>query len=181
MFLNLIRALAGLAALLVISAPAWAEKADASKPIEITADRGTLDQPRGLTVWHGNVIVNQGTLHATADEVTVTRDAQGRQTLQATGAPSTFRQRTDKGEVINGNAQRVDYTSADNTVVLTGNAHIQRGQDSVTGAKIVYNTQTEVYQVLGGGAAQGPNKGRVTVIIQPQNTAPAGNGKAGTP
>ncbi|AXK38237.1 lipopolysaccharide transport periplasmic protein LptA [Crenobacter cavernae] len=149
--------------------PAWAEKADQKKPIEISADAGTLDQLKGVTVWQGNVIVIQGTLKATADQLTVTRDAQGRQTLQGIGRPATFRQKLEaRPEYVEGQGSRVDYTSASNQVVLTGNARVKRGADVVTGGVITYNTETEVYQVS-GGSVQGPNKGRVTVILQPKD------------
>ncbi|RXZ45636.1 lipopolysaccharide transport periplasmic protein LptA [Crenobacter cavernae] len=149
--------------------PAWAEKADQKKPIEISADAGTLDQLKGVTVWQGNVIVIQGTLRATADQLTVTRDAQGRQTLQGIGRPATFRQKLEaRPEYVEGQGSRVDYTSASNQVVLTGNARVKRGADVVTGGVITYNTETEVYQVS-GGSVQGPNKGRVTVILQPKD------------
>lgn len=169
-----------LCALCIAVAPAWAEKADAKKPIEIAADNGTLDQLKGITVWRGNVIVNQGTLHATADEVTVTRDAENRQTLHAVGKLATFRQKMDNSpEYVDGAARQIDYTSAADLVVLTGSARIKRGQDVVQGEKITYNTDTEVYQVV-GGSAQGPNKGRVTVVIQPRDaSAPSGQNKTG--
>ena len=178
--MSLKRKLIGLLALVLCSLPAWAEKADAQKPIEITADNGTLDQLKGVTVWRGNVIVNQGTLHATADEVTVTRDSEGHQTLHGVGSLATFRQKLDakpgdtKSTYVDGVAKVVDYTSTTNMVVLTGQARVKRGDDVVNGEKIIYNTQTEIYQVV-GGAAQGPNKGRVTVVIQPRDESSPNN------
>lgn len=179
--MNLKHKIAGLFVLALVAAvPAWAEKADSSKPIAISADNGMLDQLKGINVWRGNVVVDQGTLHATADEATVTRDAENRQTLHAVGKPATFRQKLDnKPEYVEGQALQIDYTSAAKLVVLTGNARIKRGLDLVTGQKITYNTETEVYQVM-GGAAQGPNKGRVTVILQPQqekSSSPKAGGK----
>ncbi|BAK78088.1 lipopolysaccharide transport periplasmic protein LptA [Pseudogulbenkiania sp. NH8B] len=149
---------------------ALAEKADQSKPIEINANSGTLDQLKGHTVWEGNVVVTQGTLRVNADRVVVTRDDKGNQTVQATGKVVTFRQKMDgKDEYIEGQASRLDYTGITNTAVLTGNARVKRGEDLVIGDVITYNTQSQTYQVK-GGAATGPNKGRITVILQPQTT-----------
>lgn len=170
MFLKLM----GLITLTLCSLPVWAEKTDAQKPIEISADRGTLDQAKGVTVWRGNVIMNQGTLHATADEVTVTQDAQGHQTLHGVGSLATFRQKLDAKPgntgptYVDGVARVVDYTSSTNTVVLTGSARVTRGKDVVNGDKIIYNTQTEIYNVVSTGEPGSPTKGRVTVIIQPK-------------
>lgn len=151
----------------VLSLSAYAEKADREKPIEIAADTGMLDQLKGITIWRGNVIVIQGTLKVEADEVTVTRDGQGNQTLVAFGKPVKFRQKMDdKNEYIEGEGNRVDYTTINNLAILTGNARVKRGGDLVVGNVITYNTSTEVYEVK-GGTATGPNKGRVTVILQP--------------
>jgi len=153
---------------LVLSAPVMAEKADSEKPIELSADRGSLDQKKGVTVWEGNVVVVQGTLNLKAQRVTVTRDAQGNQQLQAQGSPVTFRQKVDgSNEYVEGSASNVNYNTAANLATLTGNARVKRGQDSVSGAVIVYNTATETYQASGGSTASG-NSGRVTVILQPK-------------
>lgn len=154
----------------LLSPAAWAEKADSSKPIELSADRGTLDQNSGVTTWDGNVIVNQGTLQLKADHVVVTRNSAGEQVLLATGKPATFRQKVEgKNEYINGRGNRIDYDSKSGVAVLTGNALVTRGQDSVAGAVITYNTQTELYQVSGSNPkVTGDGKGRVTVILQPK-------------
>ena len=50
---------------------------------------------------------------------------------------------------------------------LIGNAKVQRGGDMAQGEAISYNTQTEIYTVLGGNAVGNKNGRRVTVIIQP--------------
>ncbi|RQW24588.1 lipopolysaccharide transport periplasmic protein LptA [Rhodobacteraceae bacterium CH30] len=149
---------------------AHAEIADSSKPIELSADRGTLDQNNGVTVWDGSVVVNQGTLQLKADHVVVTRNANGQQTLLATGKPATFRQKVEgKNEYIDGKGNRIDYDSQSGIAVLTGNAFVKRGQDSVAGNVITYNTQTELYQVSGSNPqTTGAAKGRVTVILQPK-------------
>jgi len=162
--------LALLLGLSCIAANVHAEKADSSKPIELSADRGSLDQKQGINILEGNVVATQGTLSMRADKTIVTRDAQGNQTLQAFGNPATFRQKVEgKNEYIEGQASRVDYTSASNLVILTGKARVKRGQDLVTGEQITYNTVSEVYQVMGSNpTVSGAPKGRVTVIIQPK-------------
>lgn len=152
-----------------ITPAALAEKADSSKPIEVNADSAALDQKQGINVFEGNVIVNQGTLSLRADKTVATRDAGGRQKLVATGSPVQFRQKLDgQREYVDGRAARVDYDSASNTVVLTGKAVVTRGKDMVSGDVISYNTVTEVYQVKGQGASSTAPKGRVTIILQPQ-------------
>ncbi|WP_028537024.1 lipopolysaccharide transport periplasmic protein LptA [Paludibacterium yongneupense] len=168
-------------ALGLISSLAHADKADREKPIQITANTGSMDQLRGITVWEGDVVVVQGTLIVHADKVTVTKDAQGNQTLISTGRVVTFRQRADgkssdgKEQWIDGQANRVDYTSINHTAILTGNARVKKGEDLVIGDVIIYNTETQIYQSR-GGAPNTANKGRVTAILQPQKSASDSSG-----
>lgn len=159
-----------LALLLSATAPAvLAEKADSSKPIEVNADSAALDQKQGVNVFEGNVIITQGTLSLRAEKTVATRDAAGRQKLVATGNLVQFRQKLDgQSEYVDGRATRVDYDSSSNTVILTGKAVVTRGKDMVSGEIISYNTVTEVYQVKGQGAGSTAPKGRVTIILQPQ-------------
>jgi lipopolysaccharide export system protein LptA len=146
---------------------ALAEKADSSKPIEVNADSASLDQKQGVNVFEGNVVITQGTLNMRAQKTITTQDASGRQQLLATGSPVYFRQKLDgKNEYVDGHASRVDYDSANNTVVLTGKAQVKRGKDIVNGEQITYNTVTEIYQVKGQGGSN--TAGRVTIILQPQ-------------
>ena len=163
--------LISLTSLLIAATPAMAEKADSSKPIELSADRGSLDQNKGVTVWEGNVELKQGTLNLNAQRVTVTQDANGQQVMQAQGSPVTFRQKIDgSSEFVEGNAANVVYNTSASLATLTGNARIKRGQDIVSGAQIIYNTETQIYQAVGRtpGATSG---GRVTVILQPKPQA----------
>ncbi|TDR81605.1 lipopolysaccharide transport periplasmic protein LptA [Paludibacterium purpuratum] len=168
---------------LALTAPlAHAEKADADKPIQISADRASLDQLKGITQWDGAVVVIQGTLLMHSDHLTVTRDAQGNQTMVATGKLVTFRQKADdtpekKNVWIDGQANRIDYSTVNHTAVLTTNARVKKDTDLLIGDVIVYNTETQIYQSQGGGTNTA-NKGRVTAIIQPQKkNASNGAGK----
>jgi len=144
---------------------AQAEKADRDKPIEISADRGNLDQLKGITIWEGNVVIVQGTLKLNADKAIVTQDKQGNQTMQATGRIVTFRQKLDdKNEWVEGQSSQLDYNTVTHIAILTGNARVKRGNDLVIGNVITYNTETQLYEVSSGSG----NGGRVTAIIQPK-------------
>lgn len=153
---------AALAALL-LSAPAWALESDRNQPIEIEADHGSLDQGNQSTVFSGNVHIRQGSMYIKAARVEVNKDAAGNQSMKASGKPVTFGQQLEKQGMVKGQANEVRYNSQSGIVTLSGNAKVERGSDMARGHTIVYNTRTEVYTVSGGG------KGRVSVVIQPQN------------
>ena len=156
------------------AASALAEQGDRDKPIQIEADRASLDQLKGLTVYEGNVVVTQGTILLRAAQVTVTQGKNGGGDVAvARGNPATFRQKIDgKDEWMDAQGQRIEYDSGKNLVKLFDNARVKRGQDIVIGSTLVYNTKDETFAANGGtgqGAATNKNAGRVTVILQPKN------------
>lgn len=158
-------------ALMLAAAPVYALESDRSKPIEIEADQGTLDQKNQSTTFKGNVIITQGTIYIRGASVTVSRDQKGNQFMRAGGSPVKFGQTLDKGGKVDGEASNVEYASDTGVVRLTGNAKVTRGGDRAEGDTIVYNTRTEIYTVTGSKAADGRSGGkagkRVTVVIQP--------------
>lgn len=156
------------AALALGSLNAHALESDRQQPISIDADQGSLDQKNQVTVFTGNVIITQGTLNMRANTVRVVQDQNGNQTMNAQGSPVYFRQELDNNKgIAEGWGDRAEYVSANHTVKLVGNAKVRRGGDVATGNAISYNTQTEVYTVLGGNATGSKNNPRVHIVIQP--------------
>ncbi|MEO6147565.1 MAG: lipopolysaccharide transport periplasmic protein LptA [Sulfuriferula sp.] len=162
--------------LLLTGAPALAEKADRSKPVNIEADSVTVDDLRKVSVYLGNVVLVQGTMVLHADKITVHQDAQGFNSATAYGNPVTFRQKRDgTDEYIDGFADRMQYDGKPGTLQLYDHAHLKRGADELRGDYISYNANTEFFEVNTGnnntGAASG-RKGRVSAIIQPKPAKP---------
>ena len=150
----------------------WALDSDRQQPMDIEADQGSLDQKNQVTVFTGNVIVRQGTIYMRADSARVTQDKNTKaQTMVAYGKPAYFRQELDDNKgLAEGWGDRADYDSAKNLVKLIGNAKVRRGGDVAQGEAISYNTQTEVYTVLGSAATGKKGSKRAHVVIQPSTT-----------
>ena len=155
-----------------IALPAFAEKADKDKPIEIEADTVTVNDAKKISVYTGNVIVTQGTLIIHADKLVVREDVEGFQHSSSYGNPTTFKQKREGlEENVEGWADRIEYDSLADKVQFFTHAAMRRGQDDVAGDYISYNATTEFYQVIGGGAKVAtPNNpaGRVRAVIQPK-------------
>jgi len=168
--------LAGLLAL--AGAPAWAERADRDKPVNLEADRVDLDDARKEAVFEGNVTLTQGTLMIKGDKIIVKQDADGFQYGIAYGKLAHFRQKREGfDEYIEGFAERLEYDGKADKVQMFTNARIQRGGDEVRGDYISYNAVTEFFQVIGGGrtaASPGNPQGRVRAVIQPKPKEPNG-------
>jgi lipopolysaccharide export system protein LptA len=180
----LVRALVTAALMLVGAArpeTAMADKSDRDKPVNIEADRLTMDDAKKESVFEGNVTVSQGTLTLKADKVIVRQDAGGFNYAFAFGKPAYFKQKREGyDEYIEGNADRLEYDGKANKMQMFTNAEIHKGNDEVKGDYVSYDSVTEFYQVIGDPSAKtvlNP-KGRVHATIQPpKKTAdkPGGN------
>src|ERR1700674_4788379 len=74
---------------------ALADKSDRDKPVNIEADRVTIDDKKKQSVFEGNVTMSQGTLMLKADKVVVTQDAGGFNFAVAYGKPAYFKQKRE--------------------------------------------------------------------------------------
>jgi lipopolysaccharide export system protein LptA len=162
--------------ILFISIAAHAERADREKPVNLDADKITVDDARKTHIFEGNVVLIQGTMVIKADKLVVTQDASGFQTGVATGGAdglSHFRQKREgRDEYIDGEAERiVTDAKADKTEFFV-RAKMRSGLDEVRGQYISYDGKTENYVVStgpGGTVAQGGKSERVHAVIQPKN------------
>jgi lipopolysaccharide export system protein LptA len=159
--------------LILLAAPAFAEKADKEKPIEIEADTVTVNDAKKVSVYTGNVIVTQGTLLIKADKLVVREDESGFQHSSSYGNPTTFKQKREgKDEFMEGAAQRIEYDGRMDKVQLYTKAWVKKGEDIVHGDYIMYDANAEYSEVIGGGpksATPATPSGRVKAIIQPKN------------
>lgn len=161
---------------LLVSGTVHAERADREKPVNLDADKITVDDARKVHIFEGNVQLTQGTIIIKADKIVVTQDASGFQVGVATGGPgglAHFRQKREGvDEYIDGEAERIENDSKADKTELFSHAKMRSGQDEVRGEYISYDGKTENYVVTngpGGTVAQGAKAGRVHAVIQPKN------------
>lgn len=162
--------------------PAQADKSDRLQPLSFAADAARVDEVRRLNILSGNVEITKGTMVVRADRVEVRQNADGTQTATALGGPggrAFFRQKREGvDEAIEGEADKVVYEGADDTVHFTGRAVMRRLKaitttDEVSGQAIVYDNKTSVFQVVGTGGGTSTSKGRVRGVITPRATGGA--------
>lgn len=162
------------------ASPAFAEKADRLKKMEITADQpGKVDIKKKVVTFNGNVVVTQGTMSIRADSIEVREDADGYQSGVAIGGPgglSRFRQKRDgTNEWMEGEARRIEFSGRGNQLRLVDDASARslngtEVANQASGALIVYDNAYETFMVSGGAKAVTADnpKGRVTVEIAPR-------------
>jgi lipopolysaccharide export system protein LptA len=169
-------AIAGIAGVMFASNVARAEKADRDKPVNIEADRVTVDDVKKVQVFEGNVQLVKGTLIIRAERIVVTQDDDGYQRGVATGTASVlphFRQKREGlDEYIDGEGERIDHDAKMEKTEFFNRAWVKSGLDEVRGQFISYDAKTENYFVTSGpnGTRAQPGSGeRVRAVIQPKN------------
>ncbi len=167
-----------LLALLFCCLSAHAERADRGKPVNLEADRVTLDDAKQTASFEGNVVLTQGTLVIRGDRMVVLQDADGFKYGTAYGNLSSFRQKREGyDEYIEGHAERIEYDSKAEKVQMFNHAYLKKSNEEVRGNYISYDATTEFFRVTGGGktaATAGNPEGRVRAVIQPKsNDKPA--------
>jgi lipopolysaccharide export system protein LptA len=149
-----------------------AESADRDKPVNLEADRVTIDDARQVAVFEGNVVLTQGTLQLRGNRMEVRQDKDGFKQGTTWGNPASFRQKREgHDEYIEGWAERIEYDSRGEVMEMFNRAFLKRGQDEVRGNYISYDARSEFFQVTGGPKTAAPDGtgGRVRAIIQPKS------------
>lgn len=190
---TILRPLSAFCLALLLAAPAAAERADRTKPLNVAADRqGTFDLLKQVIVFSGNVIITKGSIVIKADRVEVRESPEGYYTAVALGSkaePATFRQKRDGvDEFIDGQADRLEYDEKADTVRFVNNAIVRRLRgasigDEIVGSLITYDNTTEVFSVSGGSPATtaGSPGGRVRAVLTPREGTPAAAAAASQP
>ena len=150
---------AGLA--LAGAAPAAALSTDSGEPIVIEADRAERDDVRRVTIYRGNVVIDQGSLRITGDTVTIHFDARDDVAkIVSVGAPAHFRQLPD-GDTVHRKAwaKRIEYFNRQDLIVLLGDARYAKGGDRVQAERLVYDSLNARFKALAAVAADPPEGG----------------------
>jgi lipopolysaccharide export system protein LptA len=140
-----------LLALVALTAPlAHAERADRSKPVNIAADRVTVDDKNKIHIFEGKVVLTQGTLTIRSDKLVVSQDAEGYQRGVATGGEgglARFRQKREgKNEWVEGEGERIEHDARSELSQFFQRAKVRSGADEVRGQYIQFNGLSETYR-----------------------------------
>jgi lipopolysaccharide export system protein LptA len=133
---------AGLA--LLAAAPAHAQIGQKDAPVEITSDQAEALQNEGRGVYTGNVVATQGDARITTDRLTVvcTKAPAG----ETSPSCDELEQLVAEGNVfytapdVRIRGDRAQYDFPTDTITITGDVILSRGQDGVVkGTRVVYS------------------------------------------
>jgi lipopolysaccharide export system protein LptA len=145
---------------------------DSSQPMNIEADRATLNEETGNSVYEGNVYVQQGTLVLQGSKMTVQLDDNAIDTLVLTGDPATYRQRPDgKESDRHAEAGRIEFYAKEDRVILLENARVwQSGDNELRSDRIVFDLKSNT---VNAGSNKPGDRVRITLPGSKQNKPPA--------
>jgi lipopolysaccharide export system protein LptA len=169
----------------LLSSFALADRVDRDKPVNLEADKVSVDDAKKVLVFEGNVQLTQGTMSIRAQRLVVTQDASGFQRGVAYGPKgglAHFKQKREgRDDFIEGEAERIEHDARTEKTEFFNRARVKSGGDEVIGNFIAFDGLSERYLVTGSsaGGTTGSSDGRVRATIQPkQDTKPKQSGPA---
>ena len=166
-----------LGALALLPALALAKKSDRDQPMNYdTKYTEAFNAPNTISTLKGAVKVVQGTMVLTGDLAKIYLDAdQQIARVVVTGNPAHIQQLDENNNLVQGDAQTLDYDNINGIAVLTTNAVVrQQGRGEFHGDKLTYNTNTSL--ITGEAGGEGLVHG--VILPKPKPGAPAAPGAA---
>lgn len=153
-----------LLALASITAAVSAE--EPAPPITIEADQAVLKEKHGMSIYRGNVVLKQGNMQFSADEIKVESKDGKLDTMTATGNPVNFTQQQKDKKAITAQAQSIQYFASSQMIVLTEKANLTQGNSQFTGNRIEYRVKTDT--VFAGSNTGTPTRVKITINQDPK-------------
>ena len=136
---------------------------DKDKPIFLESDSAKWDENSQKSTYRGNVVVTQGTMLLTGDLLVVTSKNNEINNMIITGEKSTYKQKTQSGKIVNGEAYEIQYFVENSKIIFLNDAVLTQSKNVVKSNKIIYLTNTE--NIIAGDKK---GKSRVKMTIEPK-------------
>jgi len=166
------------ACLLLLSSPLLALESDRQQPLEVNANStdGTLGD--GVTTLRGNVEIQQGSLHITADEAEVNKIDGRVSSVTFRGQPAFLEQEIEEQGLVQATANTIDYQVASGLVTLEGSADVKHPQYQISGELLTYDLNLQHFE----GSSDKNGNGRIHILLDPEvinDSTKIKNGKNG--
>jgi lipopolysaccharide export system protein LptA len=147
-------------------------ESDREQPIKIQADAAIVDETNGSSVYKGNVIITQGTLEVTANEVEIfTAASEVIQIIAKTDKGSEvlahYQQQINEAmEMVVADAKKITYLIDEERLHLSGDARLQKVEDVFTGQLLSYDIKGGIVNLNSLGGSD-----RVNMTISPKGSS----------
>ncbi len=145
------------------SPPSLALEGDSEQPIRIVAEEALRDERTGLTVYRGNVQMDQGTIRIEAEQITIYRIESEGDKIVAEGSPAHMQQQPEPDSApMHAWAGIIEYYRTEDRLQLRGDAVLEQDGSKVQGDRIDYYIKT---QQIKATADESDGTRRVEVVI----------------
>ena len=135
---------------------------DRQQPIRISSNSAIKDEKRGITIYEGDVNIDQGTLSIKGDKITVYLESEQVSRIVAEGKPAHFKQKpAPEKDYVEAKAFTIEYQLVQKTISLTDQAFLNQNGQITRSNKIHYNIDDDKIEAGSAG-------GRVTILLPPQ-------------
>lgn len=162
--MNLIRIMI-LAVFFTYSHFALALKSDSAQPVNIDSNTASYDDNKKISVYTGNVITDQGSLHIESDKLVIYFKDGDIEKMVFTGKPTTFRQLPGEGkELIYGEGLTGVFYPETDKLVLIEEAAVSQGNNRSESRLITYDSKNSVIKA----GEQSSDSKRVHSVFKPK-------------
>ena len=155
---------------------------DREQPIHISSNSATRDEKTGITVYSGQVTLDQGTLHLTAEKLIIKTTEGEVAEIVAEGNPAKYQQQPQINEPeVYAEGKKIIYQVAQEELFIKNQASLKRQGSLITSNEIHYNVSTAIARAIGNDSnSSEPSSSRVNVVLPPlkpknSNTDPSSN------
>ena len=122
-----------------------------------------------ISIYLGNVILQQGGIKVKADKINVYSKEGQLQKITSEGKPVEFFQHRENLENIHGSSLYLEYDADTKKYTLLNNAELWQGKNRFSGERIQFDAEKE--KVIATGSADDADKStqRVQITIQPKS------------
>lgn len=153
--------------LLAAASPLSARDGDSDSPIAVEADSLELRERENISIYEGNVSLNQGSLEIEADRLVIHFDDNGDlRLMEITGAPARLRRLDNEDREMHGQARRINYRESESQLELLDEARFKHAGDTIESSVIRINTEDNSIQ-----AGTSNSDERVKMLIRPRRGA----------
>jgi lipopolysaccharide export system protein LptA len=153
----------------LISTPSYALPGDKEQPIHIKSDTAEIDDAKGISIYRGNVNIDQGSINLTAEVVTIYNNKEGISKVIAVGNPAHYRQQNEVDEPLtHAFGDTINYLLADERIELRKNAKLEQQQDYFTGDRIDYDMKNRIVNAYSDNTDNSDASSRVNMVLQPK-------------
>jgi len=137
---------------------------DSQKPMHIVADSSLFNYKTGKDIYEGDVKIDQGTSHLTADRVITQKNKQHKIiSAIATGIKTvaTFETIPKLGDlVMHTEAKTISFYPPTSIVIFENDVVVTQGENNFHGQHIIYNMKDQIV------SAPASKNGRATIVIE---------------